>query len=118
MAGGARYDRRGMRAFSVQECSPFDGALPAACTPACRPVPAGCAGGQPAPERASTAPAPERAAGRKGTVADGPLIVQSDKTLLLEVDHPAAPEATMTRKAKASKPVTRAPPRGGSDAGL
>src|SRR5918995_4515036 len=24
---------------------------------------------------------------------DGPLIVQSDKTLLLEVDHPAAPEA-------------------------
>jgi DNA excision repair protein ERCC-3 len=26
-------------------------------------------------------------------VNDGPLIVQSDKTLLLEVDHPAAPEA-------------------------
>src|SRR6201991_2602264 len=26
-------------------------------------------------------------------MADGPLIVQSDKTLLLEVDHPAAPEA-------------------------
>ena len=24
---------------------------------------------------------------------DGPLIVQSDKTLLLEVDHPSAPEA-------------------------
>jgi len=28
-------------------------------------------------------------------VADGPLIVQSDKTLLLEVDHPAAAEARM-----------------------
>ncbi|MGH3565196.1 MAG: DNA repair helicase XPB [Pseudonocardia sp.] len=28
-------------------------------------------------------------------MADGPLIVQSDKTLLLEVDHPAAPEARM-----------------------
>jgi DNA excision repair protein ERCC-3 len=26
-------------------------------------------------------------------VTDGPLIVQSDKTLLLEVDHPSAPEA-------------------------
>src|SRR5690242_596689 len=26
-------------------------------------------------------------------MADGPLIVQSDKTLLLEVDHPSAPEA-------------------------
>jgi DNA excision repair protein ERCC-3 len=26
-------------------------------------------------------------------VTDGPLIVQSDKTLLLEVDHPAAPDA-------------------------
>jgi DNA excision repair protein ERCC-3 len=26
-------------------------------------------------------------------VADGPLIVQSDKTLLLEVDHPSAPDA-------------------------
>jgi DNA excision repair protein ERCC-3 len=26
-------------------------------------------------------------------VPDGPLIVQSDKTMLLEVDHPAAPEA-------------------------
>ena len=25
-------------------------------------------------------------------MTDGPLIVQSDKTLLLEVDHPAAPE--------------------------
>ena len=28
-------------------------------------------------------------------MADGPLIVQSDKTLLLEVDHPAAAEARM-----------------------
>jgi DNA excision repair protein ERCC-3 len=28
-------------------------------------------------------------------VTDGPLIVQSDKTLLLEVDHPAAGEARM-----------------------
>ena len=26
-------------------------------------------------------------------MTDGPLIVQSDKTLLLEVDHPLAPEA-------------------------
>ena len=26
-------------------------------------------------------------------MADGPLIVQSDKTVLLEVDHPAADEA-------------------------
>ena len=26
-------------------------------------------------------------------MADGPLIVQSDKTLLLEVDHPRADEA-------------------------
>ncbi|MEO7260293.1 MAG: helicase-associated domain-containing protein, partial [Jatrophihabitantaceae bacterium] len=26
-------------------------------------------------------------------MTDGPLIVQSDKTLLLEVDHPMAPEA-------------------------
>ncbi|WP_242419024.1 hypothetical protein, partial [Frankia sp. CpI1-P] len=26
-------------------------------------------------------------------MADGPLIVQSDKTLLLEVDHPGAPAA-------------------------
>ena len=33
-------------------------------------------------------PARGGAVGRKGTVADGPLIVQSDKTLLLEVDHP------------------------------
>ena len=28
-----------------------------------------------------------------GRVTDGPLIVQSDKTLLLEVDHPGAPAA-------------------------
>ena len=40
MAGGARYDRRGMRAFSVQECSSFDGALPAACTPGVPTCPA------------------------------------------------------------------------------
>ncbi len=31
--------------------------------------------------------------GRSCSVTDGPLIVQSDKTLLLEVDHPAAAEA-------------------------
>jgi DNA excision repair protein ERCC-3 len=30
---------------------------------------------------------------RSTRVTDGPLIVQSDKTLLLEVDHPMAPEA-------------------------
>ncbi len=34
-------------------------------------------------------PAPERSEG----VSDGPLIVQSDKTLLLEVDHPQSVEA-------------------------
>jgi DNA excision repair protein ERCC-3 len=35
----------------------------------------------------------EKAAGEGDVVPDGPLIVQSDKTLLLEVDHPAAAEA-------------------------
>ncbi len=37
--------------------------------------------------------APVGSAWKNGQVTDGPLIVQSDKTLLLEVDHPQAAEA-------------------------
>ena len=60
--------------------------------PACRCVRADVPGrvGPGSPSHRSAAPhrpGPWRAVGRKGTVADGPLIVQSDKTLLLEVDH-------------------------------
>ena len=83
-----------MRAFSVQECSPFDGALPAACTPGVPMCPGRCAravSGRGCRRHRSALPPPRPlrgVVGRKGTVADGPLIVQSDKTLLLEVDHP------------------------------
>ena len=33
-------------------------------------------------------------------VTDGPLIVQSDKTLLLEVDHPDAPAISAAERAE------------------
>jgi DNA excision repair protein ERCC-3 len=38
-------------------------------------------------------------------VNDGPLIVQSDKTLLLEVDHPLAPEARAAIARSTSTPI-------------
>src|SRR5690625_7808565 len=54
------------------------------------------------PSTASPPPLPERdqrpfghrrVPGDNGLMPDGPLIVQSDKSLLLEVDHPRADEA-------------------------
>ncbi len=88
---------RGRRRCAAPATPPWAPSSSPTTTPGsrCRPTSSSSRRGRPSPEPCARKPRADRSVEHPVTTPDGPLIVQSDKTLLLEIDHPLAAECRM-----------------------